>query len=259
MDRKIRIGAVSYLNTKPLIYGLEQAPIKDNIELVVDYPSHIASMLADDRIDIGLVPVAVIPDIPDARIVTDYGIACDGPVDSVAIFSEVPLAKIRTVLLDYQSKTSVMLARLLMDHYWKKEVTWKDTRGEEYRHDIKGNVAGLVIGDRALQQKKESAYMYDLGEAWKALTGLPFVFATWVSNKPLPPSFLHAFNEATGLGLLHLDTIISREKDPPADLKRYYTENIRYHLDAEKRKGLIYFLSLLKVQGLQDHLKSNLF
>lgn len=245
MDRKIRIGAVSYLNTKPLIYGLEQASIRDEIELVMDYPSHIATMLADDRVDIGLVPVAVIPDLPEANIVTDYCIACDGPVDSVAIFSEVPLSEIKTVLLDYQSRTSVVLACLLMDQYWKKEVIWKDTGGEEYRHEIKGDVAGLVIGDRALQQKNKSAYMYDLGEAWKRLTGLPFVFATWVSNKPLPPSFLQRFNEANGLGLLHLDDIVSREKDPPADLKRYYTENIRYHLDAEKRKGLTYFLSMI--------------
>lgn len=254
MDRKIRIGAVSYLNTKPLIYGLEQAPIKDEIELVVDYPSHIATMLAEDRIDIGLVPVAVIPGLPEAHIVTDFCIACDGAVDSVAIFSEVPLSGIKTVLLDYQSRTSVMLARLLMGEYWKQEVVWKDTRGEEYRHEIKGDVAGVVIGDRALRQKTESAYMYDLGAAWKEWTGLPFVFATWVSNKPLPPSFLQAFNEANALGLSHLDMIVACEKDPPTDLMSYYTTNIRYHLDAEKRKGLTYFLSMMKQYQSKDAL-----
>jgi chorismate dehydratase len=258
LDRKIRIGAVSYLNTKPLIYGLEQAPIKDEIELVVDYPSHIARMLADDRIDIGLMPVAVIPDLPEAHMVTDYCIACDGPVASVAIFSEIPLSDIKTVLLDYQSRTSVMLARLLMREYWNKEVMWKDTRGEEYRHEIKVDVAGLVIGDRALRQKNESAYMYDLGEAWKALTGLPFVFATWVSNKPMPPPFLKRFNEANGLGLSHLDVIISREKDPPADLKKYYTENINYQLDEEKRKGLTRFLSMIKVYKANDAIHAGL-
>ncbi len=246
MDRKIRIGAVSYLNTKPLIYGLEQAPIKDDIELIVDYPSHIAGMLADDKIDIGLVPVAVIPYLPEAHIVTDYCIACDGPVDSVAIFSQLPLSQVATVMLDYQSRTSVMLARLLMQEYWKKEVIWQDTLGEEYRHQIQGNVAGLVIGDRALRQKKESAYMYDLGKAWKDMTGLPFVFATWVSNKTLPDHFLEDFNKANALGLANLELIVSRETDPPADLLTYYTQNIKYQLDAEKREGLLYFLSLIK-------------
>ncbi len=255
MDRKIRIGAVSYLNTKPLIYGLEKSPIKDDIDLVVDYPSHIASMLSEDRIDIGLVPVAVIPGLSEAHIVTDYCIACDGPVDSVAIFSDMPMADVKTVLLDYQSRTSVMLARLLMANYWKKEVVWKDTRGEEYRHEIRGDVAGLVIGDRALRQKNDSAYMYDLGTAWKALTGLPFVFATWVSNKALPASFLKAFNEANGLGLSDLDTIVAREKDPPADLKAYYTGNIKYLLDAEKREGLTYFLSMMKAYLAKDALE----
>ncbi len=246
MDRKIRIGAVSYLNTKPLIYGLEQAPIRDEIELVVDYPAHIAAMLGDGRIDIGLVPVAIIPELPESHIVTDYCIGCDGAVDSVAIFSEVPMDEIRTVLLDYQSRTSVMLARLLLRDFWKKDVVFADTMGEEFRHQIRGDVAGVVIGDRALRQKKESKYMYDLGQAWKDHTGLPFVFAAWISNKPIPGSFITLFNQANASGLQQLDVIIARETDPPANLMEYYTRYISYELTAEKRKGLSRFLSLLE-------------
>jgi chorismate dehydratase len=246
LDRKIRIGAVSYLNTKPLIYGLEQAPIRDEIELVVDYPAHIAAMLADDRIDIGLVPVAIIPQLPESHIVTDYCIGCYGAVESVAIFSEVPMEEIETVLLDYQSRTSVMLARVLLRDFWKKEVLFVDTMGEEFRHQVKGNVAGVVIGDRALRQKKESKYMYDLGQAWKDHTGLPFVFAAWVSNKPIPADFVERFNEANAAGLKHLDIIVNREVDPPADLMDYYTRFISYELTAKKREGLSHFLALLK-------------
>ncbi|HSF45706.1 MAG TPA: menaquinone biosynthesis protein [Chitinophagaceae bacterium] len=249
MDRKIRIGAVSYLNTKPLIYGLEQAPICNEIELVVDYPAHIAAMLAEDRIDIGLVPVAIIPRLPESHIVTDFCIGCDGPVDSVAIFSEVPMEQINTVLLDYQSRTSVMLARLLLRDFWKKEVRFIDTMGDEFRHQIKGDTAGVVIGDRALRQKRESAFMFDLGKAWKDYTGLPFVFAAWVSNKPIPEDFISLFNHANAVGLSNLEAIIAREKDPPADLKEYYTRFVQYKLTAEKRKGLVYFLS--KIQSLQ--------
>jgi len=246
LDRKIRIGAVSYLNTKPLIYGLEQAPICNKIELVVDYPAHIAGMLADDRIDIGLVPVAIIPRLPESHIVTDFCIGCDGPVESVAIFSESPIEEINTVLLDYQSKTSVMLARLMLRDHWKKEVRFVDTMGDEFRHQIKGDVAGVVIGDRALQQKHESAYMYDLGQAWKDHTGLPFVFAAWVSNTLIPDDFISLFNSANAVGLNNIDIIIAREKDPPADLKEYYTKFIQYQLTSEKRKGLMHFLSMIK-------------
>jgi chorismate dehydratase len=246
LDRKIRIGAVSYLNTKPLIYGLDQAPIRDEIELVVDYPAHIAAMLADDRIDIGLVPVAIIPELPGSHIVTDFCIGCNGAVESVAVFSEVTMEEIRTVLLDYQSRTSVMLARILLREYWKKDVLFVDTMGEEFRHQIKGNVAGVVIGDRALRQRKDSQYVYDLGRAWKDHTGLPFVFAAWVSNKRMPADFIERFNEANAFGLQHLDIIVSREVDPPADLMEYYTRFISYELTTEKREGLAHFLSLLK-------------
>jgi len=237
---------VSYLNTKPLIYGLGQGPIQDEIELLVDYPSQVASMLLEDRIDVGLVPVAIIPELPDSYVITDYCIGCNGPVGSVAVFSQVPMEEISTVLLDYQSRTSVMLARVLMKEYWKKDVEWIDTRGEEYLHQIKGNVGGVVIGDRAFSQKKESAHMYDLGQAWKELTGLPFVFAAWISNKPLPEEFIAAFNAANAKGFEHLDAVVAAETDPPTDLMDYYTRFISYELTPEKRKGLIYFLSKMK-------------
>src|SRR4051794_25941902 len=107
LERKIRVGAVSYLNTKPLIYGLEQGYLKDDIELVYDYPSHIASMLLNDDIDVGLVPVAIIPKLKEAHIITDFCIGADGAVASVCLFSEVPLEDTEKILLDYQSRSSV--------------------------------------------------------------------------------------------------------------------------------------------------------
>jgi chorismate dehydratase len=121
-----------------------------------------------------------------------------------------------------------------------------DTKGEEYLHEIREDVAGVVIGDRAFAQKRESAYMYDLGLAWKQHTGLPFVFAAWISNKPIPEQFVAAFNEANSIGLQQLDRVIEEEQDAPTDLREYYTKSISYDLNAEKRKGLIYFLSRIK-------------
>ena len=117
---KIKVGAVSYLNTKPLLYGFEQSGFMDSIELVQDFPARIAEMLLNDEIDIGLVPVAVIPENKAFHIVSDYCIGAINEVASVCLFSEVPIEKIETVILDYQSRTSVQLCIILLKHFWKK-------------------------------------------------------------------------------------------------------------------------------------------
>jgi chorismate dehydratase len=150
---KIRVAAVSYLNTKPLLYGIKHHPIINEIDLVEDYPSKIAQLLIDDKVDIGLIPVAATTKLSNWKIVSDYCIGCDGPVASVCLFSEVPVEKIENVLLDYQSRTSINLAKILLKEYWKKEVRFINATGEDYREHISGATAGVVIGDRALQQR----------------------------------------------------------------------------------------------------------
>jgi chorismate dehydratase len=218
----------------------------DRISLIEEYPSRIASMLLNDEIDIGLVPVAIIPQMREAYITTDYCIGAEGDVASVAVFSEVPIEEVDTLLLDYQSRTSVNLARILVKEYWKKELLIQDTR-EDFRSLIKGTTAAVVIGDRALEQRKISKYVYDLAGAWKAHTGLPFVFAAWVANKQLDADFEDAFNRANGYGIKHIEEVIAAQ---PAyevyDLKKYYTENISYRLTDEKREGLALFLEKMK-------------
>lgn len=215
----------------------------DRVEVVEEYPARIAEMLLADKIDIGLVPVVVIPQLADPHIVTDYCIGAEGEVASVALFSEAPIESVDKVLLDYQSRTSVQLARVLLRDHWKKEVVFEDG-GKDFRSRITGNTAGVVIGDRALEQRKVSPYCYDLGTAWKDHTGLPFVFAAWVSNKPLGDDFKDAFNRANGYGVSHLDEVIAEHPYDPYDLHTYYTQNISYHLTEEKRKGMDLFLRL---------------
>lgn len=243
---KIRVGAVSYLNTKPLLYGIERHPVLEQIELITDYPSRIAQMLIDDELDLGLIPVAATLKLKEWNIVSDYCIGANGPVASVCLFSEKPIEQIDTVLLDYQSRTSVNLAKVLLKEYWKKDVNLVDASGEDFRSEIKGHTAGVVIGDRALMQRQISTYIYDLAEAWKAYTGLPFVFAAWIANKELPPAFKTAFNEANGIGLSNLDKVVAENVFPYFDLKEYYTRYISYDLNDEKRKGLELFLEKLK-------------
>ena len=121
----------------------------------------------------------------------------------------------------------------------------EDTGGDEYIHRIGDKTAGLVIGDRALEQRHHSRYIYDLGEAWKAYTGLGFVFATWISNKKIDPVFLDTFNQLNAVGFEHLPEIISANPYPHYDLAAYYTRNISYKLDDQKRKGMERFLDML--------------
>jgi chorismate dehydratase len=241
MIRKIRVGAVSYLNTKPLIYGFEQGMMEDKVELIMDYPANIAAALLENKIDVGLVPVAILPEMEQYYIVGNHCIAAEKAVASVCLFSDVPLEQIETVILDYQSRTSVRLAQLLMKEHWKISPMLQKA-GTSFRDLIKGTTAAVVIGDRALEQRKISAYSYDLAGAWQQLTGLPFVFAAWVSNRQLPQEFITAFDVVNEFGLGQLDKIVQLNPCPIYDLKTYYTCNISYRLDEEKIKGLDLFL-----------------
>ncbi|HSC52215.1 MAG TPA: menaquinone biosynthesis protein [Phnomibacter sp.] len=247
MNRRLKIGAVSYLNTMPLLYGIERSPVRNDIDLITDYPSSVASQLLEGKIDIGLVPVAIIPELPYAEIIGDYCIGADKAVASVCIFSQVPMEQIETVVLDYQSRTSIALAQVLLQKHWKKSVVFKAAK-PGFENEIQGTTAAVVIGDRALQLLSTMPYAYDLAEAWQAFTGLPFVFAAWVANKPIPASFVQAFNEANALGLAHIDEVVKMNADYPYDLQEYFRQNISYHLTAEMKTGLELFLNYLKAE-----------
>ncbi|MBS1633592.1 MAG: menaquinone biosynthesis protein, partial [Bacteroidetes bacterium] len=188
--KKIRVGTVNYLNTKPLEYGLKRPPMSEMIELVEDYPAHLADMLLKDQVDVGLIPVAIIPKLSEYYIVGDYCIGTEGEVASVCLFSEVPVEQVRKIYLDYQSRTSVALLKVLMREHWKIQPELVMASDENYRNEIKAETAGLVIGDRALAQRKKSTFIYDLGSEWKNMTGLPFAFAAWISTRKIPEDFI---------------------------------------------------------------------
>jgi chorismate dehydratase len=242
VHKKIRVGIVNYLNTKPLIYGLERGPINNQIDLIGAYPSRLAQLLIDDEIDIGLIPIAAIPQLPSHYIQSSYCIGAEGEIASVCLFSEVPMNEITKVYLDYQSRSSVALLKWLMKEYWGIHPEIVEAENEEYLQEITGTTAGLVIGDRALQQRKISTFIYDLGSEWRAITGLPFVFAAWVSKKPLPAEFIAAFDKANALGLQHIDEIVAETPFLLYDLRKYYTLHLSYQLDDRKRKGMELFL-----------------
>ena len=247
MDKRWRIGVVSYLNTRPLLLGMEQSPFKERVDLMKAYPAQIAQALLDDTIDIGLVPVAIIPFLTNPQIVSKFVIGTEGEVASVALFSQLPMEQIEKVYLDYQSRTSVQLAKILLSRYWNKEVEFL-TATEGYIDKISGTTAGVIIGDRALTSLTRFDFIYDLGTAWKHYSGLPFVFAAWISNKPIPLEFIEAFDAANAYGLSHLKEVIAGipSTDQVYDLHKYYTENISYEYTEDKKKGLDRFLNLIE-------------
>jgi chorismate dehydratase len=247
LDKRWRIGAVSYLNTRPLLLGIEQESFLKSIDLVKSYPANIAQDLLSGKIDIGLVPVAIIPQLTHPHIISNYVIGTNGAVASVALFSQVPIDEIKSIYLDYQSRTSVQLLKILLAQFWKKEVEFLAAT-EGYIDQISGTTAGLIIGDRALDNLNKFPYMYDLGLAWKQHTGLPFVFAAWVANQPIPAEFMAAFDAANGYGVARLEEVISLipANEQVYDLHKYYTENISYVYDEEMKQGLERFLEALK-------------
>jgi len=243
MQKKIRVGAVSYLNTKPLIYGFEKGKMSEQIELTLDYPARLAALMQKDQLDIALLPIVSILNLPEASMFSAYCIASNKKVASVCLYSHVPIEEVQEVYLDYQSRTSVALFRILIRDYWNIRPSLLES-DEHYIEQIKGKTAGLIIGDRALEQRENFPFVYDLAEAWQSHTQFPFVFATWVTNKELSPAFIHEFNETNAFGLSHLDEIIGMQSFPYYDLNTYFTENISYKFDEEKSNGMQLFLKM---------------
>lgn len=247
MTDKIKISVVSYLNSKPFIYGMEHSRIYKNIDLQLDIPSVCAQKLVDDQVDVGLVPVAVIPDLKQYHIISDYCIGAVGKVSSVMLYSEVPLGAVKRVLLDYQSRTSVALVQILAKEFWNIRPEWIPA-SHSYENQIREGAAAVIIGDRTFGLENKYAYVYDLSEEWLKFTGLPFVFACWVANKELPGSFITSFNTALKYGLEHRKQLIKALEQKgiyKIDVEKYLTKSIHYEYDSAKQQALKLFLEYL--------------
>ncbi|CAI8272645.1 MAG: Chorismate dehydratase [Cryomorphaceae bacterium] len=241
---RYKVSVVSYLNSIPFIHGINQSDLIHTIDLHLDYPSICADKLIDGIVDLALVPVVVIPKLKHPYIISDYCIGANGSVDTVCLYSDVPIHEIESIGLDYQSRTSVELLKLLLKDYWNlnpifinEEVGFED--------EIKGNHAALVIGDRAFTMNDKHEFIYDLSAIWTEMTGLPFVFAAWVSNSQLSQDFINAFNKALENGLTNIDRALALEKDSYPNCKNpedYLNNKISYSLDYDKRKGMELFL-----------------
>lgn len=243
--KKYKISIVSYFNTIPLLYGLENSGIiNEDVELFKDVPSQCANKLLNDEIDLGLVPIATIPRLKYHKIISDFCIGADGPVTSVKLFSKCSIDSIKNVHLDAESRTSNLLVKVLAKNYWEIKPAWLQANSN-YESSIQGNTAGLIIGDRAFNYNEEFDFQFDLAEAWKEYTDLPFVFACWIANKKIPQSFIDKFNEAQEFGLNNIEKAIKKYcTNPHFDINSYLTNSIQFNLDKRKIKAMDKFLNL---------------
>lgn len=239
---KIRISAVSYTNTRPFVYGLTQSGISQQVSLSLDNPSDCAQKLIDNEVDIGLIPVAALQQLSTWYIISDYCISADGAVNSVFIFSTVPIEDVQIIRLDDQSRTSNNLAKVLLKFYWKQPAVFINAKQDDSKAD-----AFVQIGDRTFGQADKYKYAYDLAGVWKQFTGLPFVFAVWAANKMIDQGFISQFNAALKYGLDHRKQLIDTSAQQAGfDLDDYLMNRICYRLDERKREALKLFLALVE-------------
>jgi len=253
MTRKIRVSAISYLNTAPFVYGLQHSDILQNIDIAFDYPSECARKLQQNESDIGIIPVAALLSLPKYEIISKYCIGAVGAVRTVALFSNSPLEKIERIYLDYQSRTSVNLAKILSKNYWKITPEWMPFTPSQDANGLEPHEGLVIIGDRVFNSEKHYKYCYDLAEEWFKFTGLPFVFAVWASVKTLDNDFIDSFNSALGLGLQNIPLSVDNfnlKYIGKSEAIDYLNKNISYNLDDRKKKAIEMFLNQVKEVNL---------
>jgi chorismate dehydratase len=240
----IKVSVIPYLNTLPFHYGLENHSIVSELEFDFSVPSLSAEKLKKGETDIGIIPSAEIPNIKGAKIITDYCIGAEGKVASVLLCSGKPLSEISKIFLDTDSKTSVMLARILAHKYWNIFPEFEDFDFSAGQLDFDSSY--ILIGDKAMHNGEKFDYVYDLAEEWIKFRGKPFVFACWVTNKHLKDDFIDRFNEALRYGVENIEEALHKSSSDftYAVSYEYLKNNISFNLTADKREGLSDFWSL---------------
>ncbi|MDP2385517.1 MAG: menaquinone biosynthesis protein [Bacteroidota bacterium] len=244
-QKRYKISIVNYLNTLPFVYGLKESGIDKHIDISYDIPAVCAEKLLTNQVDIGLVPVAILSKMPEYHILTDFCIGSNGVVDSVKLFSSVPLNEIKEILLDYQSRTSVTLVQILAKELWKITPVFLPAM-EGFESKIDGSTAAVIIGDRTFAINNTFSFEYDLATEWKKLTGLPFAFATWTSSTLIKDEvFLKEFNSALAFGINHTKEALSNYSNniKGFDAFDYLSEKISHSLDQPKREAIKKFLA----------------
>lgn len=243
----ISIAAVSYINTFPFIYGIENSGILGHFEYKLNkiYPSLCSTAFKDKKADIVLMPSGTIDDFDESIIIKGTCIGAVGKVKSVMLFSHKPIDQINKIILDYQSTTSVKLVKILAKFYWNKPMEFLSSE-KGYEEKIEGNTAGLIIGDRALYLLDKFEYIYDLATEWYHFQQLPFVFAYWAKTGTMDTNFTEKFNKALSWGLERKKDALTANLRFNKFLLDYLENDISYNMDEKKIEGLKAFYRLSK-------------
>jgi cyclic dehypoxanthinyl futalosine synthase len=256
-DERLRVAAVGYLNARPLYEGLDREPASARIRLDCGAPSEVARRVAEDEADLGLMPVAAAAAIGDLRMVRGCAIAARGRVRSVVIVGEKPLEQMEEIAVDLSSRTSVILARLVMRERLRKRAGPRlvGMSAREAIAHVGGTRGALVIGDPALEIEGRHGYVLDLGLAWWEMTGLPFVFAAWCGRPgAVTPADEELLERTKAAGLERRGAIAAehaaRTGLPVASLKAYLETAIHHDLADAERRGLERFFQVAASEGL---------
>lgn len=250
----VRVGAVSYLNARPLVVGLEAH--RDRFAVRYDLPSTCAQLLHSHEIDLGLIPSIEYLRGQGYAIVPDCAVASDGPVASVALFTQVPIERVATLALDTSSRTSVALTRVMTAKYFDIAPRFID-EGPDLELMVRRADAALLIGDPALfaDYRRLGLDKIDLGQAWKDFTGLPFVYACWTGQPgALTSDDVAQLQRARSVGATTPE-IVSHGYYPDDAVKAaigadYLRENIRFRMGAREQAGLARFFALAAEVGV---------
>jgi chorismate dehydratase len=255
--RPVRIGAVSYLNTRPLVHGLREGLGRGRIDLSYDVPSALARRLAAGDLDVALVPSIELARLEGLTVVPGLGIAARHEVLSVLLVSRAPVAEMTSIALDPESRTSNALVRVLCAGLWGVAPRFEEAAGP-LDAILASHDAAIRIGDKALHEPlPEGGIAHDLAGAWRGWTGLPFVFAVWAARPgALDAETVGWLHESYRRGRAAIDEIAAEHAavvgGDRALLRRYLTEHVRFEVGDEELRGLHRFLELAARHGAVD-------
>ena len=260
MTTPFRLAASSYLNSAPLIWSFLHGTKRGQVDFVEAVPSRCAQLLAEEAVEGALVPVIEYQRIDSGFLVPDVCVGSQKEVLSVVLVSkDTELEQIRSVALDDSSRTSATLVKVIFREFLDHEPAWT-VRTPNLEEMLEKNDAALIIGDPGMTFSRHGLKVWDMANLWRAYTGLGFVFAMWmIADRGVEAARRVDFAGARDEGVAHIEEIVGEyEKKipmPVAELRRYLTENIVFHVDDSMKRGLQLYFELAAKHELISSVK----